>query len=164
MTAGHGDERRQQQKGSIMGRTPYLVAAALLAAGVGGTAFAAGHSNPVDRVSNPSALDYTDVEISLRHLEAPFVRDGTVVEPGLFATIEAGLALAQVQSILGEPLRKRGSQGLEWDYNFQFRLPQSQNFLVCQYKVVFDKHERVREAIWRRRQCQQLARAESGAP
>jgi hypothetical protein len=28
---------------------------------------------------------------------------------------------------------------------------------VCQYKVVFDEVKEVRESVWRRQQCQQLA-------
>lgn len=141
-----------------MGKTPSSVAAAWLAAGLcagmGGSALAA----PVDRVSNPGALDYGDVAIGPREMKEPFVRDGVVAEPRLFATIQAGLTQTQVRAMLGEPLQQKGSR---WDYNFQFRLPQSQNFMVCQYKVVFDDQQLVRDTIWRRRQCQQLA---SGAP
>ena len=49
-----------------MGKTSSFVTAAVLGAGLfaGATAPVAGQSNPVDRVSNPTARDYTDVEIS----------------------------------------------------------------------------------------------------
>ena len=64
----------------------------------------------------------------------------------------------QVQALLGAPLTQAsGSRGQEWDYNLKFRLPQSDNYLVCQYKVVFDEQQSVRESVWRRRQCQDLA-------
>ena len=139
----------------------FFVTAAVLAAGIGFSASAAANNNPVDRVSNPEALDYSDVHISPQDMKAPFVRDGVVVEPQRFATIKPGLAQPQVHAMLGEPLRKNGVQGREWDYNFKFKMPQSQNYLVCQYKVVFDAQELVRDGTWRRRQCQQMA---SGAP
>lgn len=141
----------------------FFVAAAVLAAGIGFSASAVANNNPVDRVSNPDALDYSDVHISPQDMKAPFVRDGVIVEPQHFATIKPGLALPQVHTMLGEPSRKHGAHGREWDYNFKFRLPQSQNFLVCQYKVEFDSQQFVLNTTWRRRQCQQLADGELAA-
>ncbi len=140
-----------------MGKTTSFVATALLAAGLCagtvGAAFAK-ERNPVDRVSNQHALKYTNVAIAPHDMKEPFVRDGIVTEPKHFAMVKPGLTQTQIRAMLGEPLRQQGSQ---WDYNFQFRLPQSQNFMVCQYKVVFDAQQLVRDTVWRRRQCQQLA-------
>lgn len=79
--------------------------------------------------------------------------------PKGFRQVQAGLTAQQIQSMLGQPLKQtQGSQGLEWDYNFKFLMPQSQNYLVCQYKVVFegDQAEKVRESVWRRHQCLDL--------
>lgn len=133
----------------------FFVAAALVAglAAAGSPAIAAGQSNPIDRVSNPGALDYTDVEIAPRKLDEPFVRDGVVTEPQRFTAIASGIGEAQVQALLGTPIRRSGQ---EWDYNFKFLMPQSHNYLVCQYKVTFGDDHRVRDTVWRRRQCQQL--------
>ena len=140
-----------------MGKMTSFAVAALLAAvhtvATSGIAYA-GQSNPVDRVSNPASRDYTDVNIGPRELHEPFVRDGVVAEPRLFATITPGLEQAQVQALLGAPLRRKGR---EWDYNFQLKMQQSENYLVCQYKVVFDEYQAVRNTVWRRRQCQQLS-------
>jgi len=145
-----------------MGKTTSIAAAAVLAAacamGVSGAAY--GQHNPIDEVSNAGALNYTNVTIAPRDMKEPFVRDGVVAEPQRFAAIVPGLEKAQVQALLGEPLRQ---QGREWDYNFQLKMEQSENFLVCQYKVVFDDQQRVRETIWRLRQCQQLASARPAA-
>lgn len=139
-----------------MGKTSSFIAAASLGiglfAGIAGNA--AGQSNPVDQVSNPTALVYPDVEISPRDMNPPFIRDGVVADPQRFARVAAGMAQSEVRSMLGEPLRVRG---MEWDYNFQLKMPESQNYLVCQYKVVFTEDQRVRSTVWRRRQCQQLA-------
>ncbi len=137
-----------------MGKTTYLIAAAMLSAGLESIALATGGHNPVDKVSNPNALDFADVGIAPREMNAPFVRDGVVRDPGFFTTIRAGLTREEIRSILGEPRRMAGR---EWEYNFQFRLPQSRNFVVCQYKVLFDKQNIVQDAVWRRRQCQRIA-------
>ncbi|MBS0426681.1 MAG: outer membrane protein assembly factor BamE [Proteobacteria bacterium] len=128
------------------------VLAALLAGCVAG-----GHHNPIDPVSNQSRLSYADVHARRPDFKEPFLRDGVVSQSERFRTIQAGLPQAQVLVALGQPLKVHdGAQGAEWDYNFKFLLPQSENYLVCQYKVVFDSSQAVRDAVWRRRQCLDL--------
>lgn len=120
-------------------------------------AAAAGQSNPVDRVSNTKALDYADVEVTPKEMSPPFVRQGLVVEPQRLERIRPGLSQAEVRSLLGDPLNNGRARGQAWDYDIRLRMPQSQNYLVCQYKVVFDGRQLVRDTVWRRRQCEQIA-------
>ena len=70
-----------------------------------------------------------------------------------------------MRSALGEPVKKStGKLGTEWDYNLQFKLPRSQNYMVCQYKLVIDDAKQVvTQGVWRRSQCQQLANGEYAA-
>jgi len=145
-----------------MGKTTSRAAAIVLATScvVGASAADARQRNPIDKVSNPAARAYTDVDIAPAKMNPPFVRDGVVTEPQRFAAIAPSLDQAQVRTLLGAPIRQ---QGREWDYNFQLRMEQSENYLVCQYKVVFDDQNRVRETVWRRRQCQQLALGSAAA-
>ncbi|MGO4396133.1 outer membrane protein assembly factor BamE [Variovorax sp. M-6] len=132
-----------------------ILAAALLCAAAPGLA----RDNPVDPVSNPDKLSYHDVEARRPDFKEPFLRDGVVSQPERFQAVKAGLPQAQVQAMLGQPLNQQsGPRGTEWDYNFKFLMPQSRNYLVCQYKVVFDESQAVREAVWRRQQCLDLAR------
>lgn len=135
-----------------------LIALATVAA-VGAAAPGVTRANPHDPLSNPQNLAFTDVQASRPDFKEPFLRDGVVSNPARLAEVKAGIAPAQVQTVLGQPLQQVvGSRGTEWDYNFKFLLPQSQNYLVCQYKVVFESGtQAVRETVWRRRQCQQLA-------
>lgn len=121
----------------------------------------AGHQNPVDKLSNPHALVFTDVDMARSDYRELFVRDGALTPPNFFRPIVPGLPQAQVRALLGTPLAESdGKRGHEWDYNFKFVMEPSKNYIVCQYKVVFDG-EQVREQVWRRRQCQQLAEAEA---
>ncbi len=135
-----------------------------LGAGIAAPALAA-HRNPVDKLSNPNSLVFTDVSVDHDQFTEVFVRDGALTEPNHFRPIVPGLQQDRVGSLLGEPLRRGdGKRGSEWDYNFKFVLEPSKNFIVCQYKVVFDEQQAVREQVWRRRQCQLLAQAEAPSP
>lgn len=129
----------------------------------GSAAAAAGQSHPVDRVSNANALDYADVEVTPKEMSPTFVRQGLVVEPQRLKSIKPGLSQAEVRSLLGDPLSRDRSRGQEWAYDIKLKIPQSQNYLVCQYKVVFDGNQLVRDTVWRRRQCEQIAEGRSGS-
>lgn len=120
---------------------------------------AVARDNPEDAVSNPDKLQYSDVKVGYADMKPDFARDGVLAEQlGGIRSIQPGMAQEKVLQTLGEPLaRTAGSKGQEWDYNFKLRQPQSGNLLVCQYKVVFDEVKEVRESVWRRQQCQQLA-------
>ncbi|MFT4248010.1 MAG: OmpA family protein [Pseudomonas sp.] len=144
-----------------------LCAAALLAAALlaGCAVPGAGHHNPVDKASNPNELVFTDVNMGNGDYTEVFVRDGAVTGPNHFRPIVPGLPQERARAILGQPLRESdGSRGHEWDYNFKFVLEPSKNFIVCQYKLVFDQAQQVREQVWRRRQCQLLAEAQTPPP
>lgn len=135
---------------------------AFIAVSLAATAFPAmARNNPVDAVSNPRGLTYDDIVMRRPDFKEPFVRDGIVVQPDRFAAVQPGVPAGTVRELLGQPVRKGdGKHGAEWDYHFKFRLPTSQNYLVCQYKVVFEGAQPVvREAVWRRRQCLHLATA-----
>jgi outer membrane protein assembly factor BamE (lipoprotein component of BamABCDE complex) len=137
--------------------SPTVAAFALAAALLGTATHVAARDNPVDPVSNPDKLDYRDVEARRPDFKEPFLRDGIVSRPERFREIKPGVNQAQVLAVLGQALKQqRGALGTEWDYHFKFQMPQSANYLVCQYKVVFDDSLAVRSAVWRRRQCLDL--------
>lgn len=124
------------------------------------TAFAstaqAGHRNPIDQQSNPQAKDFTDKHIAPSELARPFERDAVVTDPKIFANVTIGQAKDDVSAILGEALTQKKR---EWDYQFKFMLPNSENYLICQYKVRFDRDNLVKSTAWRRRQCENLAKS-----
>ena len=138
----------------------FVAGTALLASCLGVDA----RENPVDPVSNPNKLEYRDVEARRPDFKEPFLRDGVVAQPARFKQVAAGAAAMQVRDMLGQPQREaNGPRGREWDYNFKFQLPQSSNYLVCQYKVVLnDNGQAVRETVWRRKQCADLVAKAGG--
>ena len=145
-----------------MAKKSILVGAALLLSGLSAgwtdTARAQDHRNPVDAVSNPEALNFTNVIVGVQDLTERFQRDGQVHEPPYFSAIRPGMTQADIRQLLGQPLAQFNSTPREWNYNYKFQLPQSGNYLVCQYKVVFGEDQLVRETVWRRHQCQDLSR------
>ena len=111
----------------------------------------AAHTNPVDEVSNPKKLDYQDVEARRPDFAAPFLRDGLIDQPQRLQQLRQGAALDQAVALLGQPLKKSGK---EWDYNLKFKMPDSENYMICQYKLVVDEGKnQVEDAVWRRKQC-----------
>lgn len=135
-----------------MAKSNYMLAALLVSSLAAGSA-AAQEYNPVDTISNEPQLPYSEVGIAPRDMDAPFVRDGIVRDPSGFRALVAGLTEDQVEGLLGAALAKNSR---DWDYNFKFKMPQSDNYLVCQYKVRFDANKLVETSVWRRRQCQAL--------
>lgn len=131
-----------------------IVALALL----GGCVAGGGHQNPIDPVSNVHELDYTDVQARRPDFDEPFLRDAEITQPGIFRQVGPGLSADAARRTLGEPLRaSQGPRGVEWDYAFKFRMPDSSNYLICQYKLVLDDSgQQLRETAWRRRQCLDL--------
>ncbi|MFT4241077.1 MAG: OmpA family protein [Acidovorax sp.] len=142
-------------------KPPSLIALVLAAASLcAATPALAGHSNPIDPVSNPNELVFTDVNMEIPDYRELFVRDGAVQGVNHFRDVVPGMPQEQALAKFGKPLAESdGSRGREWDYNFKFVLDRSGHYVVCQYKLVFDPQRQVREQVWRRRQCQQWAQA-----
>ena len=115
------------------------------------------HMNPNDDISNVKALPFNDVEVDRRKLDEAFVRDGVMTDPARFAAVRPGVSAMAVREQIGSPIRIRNEKGQVWDYNFKFRMPESQNYLVCQYQVVLKDRSEVSETVWRRRQCEAIA-------
>lgn len=135
--------------------TRAAASASLLAFLFAGAAPVMAQSNPVDPVSNPKALNYDDVGVLPKEMNPPFVRRGQVIEPSQLDGIKPGATRDAVRATLGDPVRTDGA--VSWDYDVQFKMPESENYLVCQYKIVFGADELVSEMVWRRRQCMELA-------
>ena len=116
---------------------------------------------------NPHGLDYSNVTMDLPDYDEPFQRDGRRVPSTQILSVKPGVKDARVRELLGEPLSTgRGERGPEWNYNLKLDIA-DEDFIVCQYKVVFEADGvTVRETSWRRYQCRLAmdALAEQPAP
>jgi len=134
--------------------------ASMLAAALAVGAGVAVAGNPVDKVTNLDALSYDDVQMKRPDFAEPFQRDGDVYEPQRLGAIVPGTSVEELRAALGEPVERRnGKKGEEWDYHIKFQMPDSANYLVCQYKVVLNaERNAVAQTVWRRRQCRDIVR------
>ncbi|MGY1408089.1 outer membrane protein assembly factor BamE domain-containing protein [Luteimonas sp. A611] len=104
--------------------------------------------------SDPPDLDYSDVNMTRPEFDEPFQRDGRATPVAQILQVVAGATPDQVRGLIGDPLRTgQGVRGPEWDYDLKLDLA-DEDFIVCQYKVVFDaRNAAVVETHWRRYQC-----------
>lgn len=113
--------------------------------------------------SEPPALDYSDINMSRPDFDEPFQRDGRTTPIEQVLQVVPGANPDQVRTLIGAPLRTgHGARGPEWDYDLKLDLA-DEDFIVCQYKVVFDaRSEAVVETQWRRYQCRDAVAAHAG--
>lgn len=111
-------------------------------------------ANPVDPVSNPERLAYPEVHMELADYDEPFQRIGIMSEPQRLHQMKPGMTAGDVVALLGRPLNEEDAmQSREWDYNITLKMPQSEHYIVCQYKVILDQDRKLDRAFWRRHQC-----------
>jgi outer membrane protein OmpA-like peptidoglycan-associated protein len=68
-----------------------------------------------------------------------------------------GLMKDQIYDLLGRPHFSAGMWGVrEWDYIFNFRTGRGNEYITCQYKVLFDGNYRAESMYWREPQCAQF--------
>jgi len=115
--------------------------------------------------AEPDNLDYSDIRMSRPDFEEPFQRDGRVTPVAQILEVVPGATPDRVRALLGDPLRTgQGDRGPEWDYHLKLDLA-DEDFIVCQYKVVFDaRNAAVVETHWRRYQCRDAIAARSAQP
>ena len=112
--------------------------------------------------SEPQKLDYDDIHMARPDFDEPFQRDGRKTPVARILQVVPGATPDQVRALVGDPLRTgQGVRGPEWDYDLKLDLA-DEDFIVCQYKVVFDaRNEAVVETHWRRYQCRDAVAAQS---
>lgn len=103
---------------------------------------------------NPHDLEYSNVSMDLPDYDEPFQRDGRRLPTAQILSVVPGVTADQVRERLGEPLSTEdGARGQEWNYNLKLDIA-DEDYIVCQYKVVFEAdNQTVRETSWRRYQC-----------
>ncbi|AIA73720.1 hypothetical protein FF32_02355 [Halomonas campaniensis] len=96
-------------------------------------------------------------EIHFPDLDNTYLKTGDFVEPDSVLRISEGQHKDQVRLLLGHPHFSEGIFGVrEWDYAFNFYTGNGNEYITCQYKLLFDREMRVTDTYWRDAQCPAL--------
>lgn len=86
------------------------------------------------------ASNSTNEDVTFPKLSSTYLATGAFIEPAAFERIQPGLDRDQVRLILGDP---HFNEGLipknNWNYAFNFKTGQGNEYITCQYQVQFAK-------------------------
>jgi outer membrane protein OmpA-like peptidoglycan-associated protein len=100
-------------------------------------------------------------QISWPEVGKEWLQEGTFVNVENLKQMGPGLMKDQIHDLLGRPHFTTGMWGVsEWDYLFNFRTGRGNEYITCQYKVLFDGDSRVENLYWRDGRCAQLLMAQ----
>lgn len=97
-----------------------------------------------------SEREFSRVGRAYSDMDRRYSRIGTPRSIPQVNHVALGQTKAELQALLGQPaIIERGGA---WEFHLALPLT-GRNELVCQYRVHFDKDERVQATVWRRPQC-----------
>ncbi|WP_176472136.1 OmpA family protein [Vreelandella alkaliphila] len=104
-----------------------------------------------------SSQSTEDSEIRFPDLDSTYLKVGDFIEPDNVLRISEEQHKDQVRRLLGHPHFSEGIFGVrEWDYAFNFYTGNGNEYITCQYKLLFDREMRVTSTYWRDVQCPAL--------
>lgn len=87
----------------------------------------------------------------------PLHQGGTYPNVSDLRLIRAGMDKRQLMDRIGAPHFSEGVFGVhEWNYLFNFRKHGADEATQCQYKILFDEHQRARSFYWKPESCADL--------
>lgn len=102
--------------------------------------------------------DFSDVEVRVDTLGAPFVREGPMVDKNAIEGLMSGMSTTEVREALGDPDTMENKRNRQ-EFHYTFLVPLSptsgDTTLACQFRANFDVNGRLMGSDWRRFVCQQ---------
>jgi len=127
--------------------------AALGAASMAAIVTLAGCASP----PNNDRTDLVDAGDGWPALDDKWYDGGKFVEPDDILRIRESQSKDQVRQLLGDPHFSEGFFGVrEWDYVFNLYTGEGNEYLTCQYKVIYDEDMALESTYWRDQQCPAL--------
>ncbi|MGL4767984.1 MAG: OmpA family protein [Formosimonas sp.] len=97
--------------------------------------------------------------------KSSYLRAGQFVDPDDVRRMITNLPKREVRLLLNHPNFSEGLLGVhEWDYLFNFLTGRGEEYITCQYKVLFNDKMRVSSMHWREKQCEDLVLQKKAAP
>jgi outer membrane protein OmpA-like peptidoglycan-associated protein len=88
-----------------------------------------------------------------------WLKGGTFPNVVNLRQIMPGLSKNQVYALLQEPHFSEGFFGVrKWNYIFNFRTGKGNEYITCQYQIVYDKHGFVQSTHWKEHECDALVK------
>jgi outer membrane protein OmpA-like peptidoglycan-associated protein len=95
-----------------------------------------------------------DDKVVFPEVGSEWLQGGTFVNVDNLRQVAPGLQKDQLYDLLGRPHFKTGMFAVkEWDYLFNFRTGKGDEFVSCQYKVVFDDNYIAKSFHWKDPAC-----------
>jgi len=130
-----------------------VVKAALGAAGMAAIVALSGCASP----PNNDRTDLIEADGGFPALDSKYYDGGKFVEPEAVLRIREGQGKDQVRHLLGDPHYSEGFFGVrEWDYVFNLYREDGNDYITCQYKVIYDEDMALDNTYWRDQQCPAL--------
>ena len=96
-------------------------------------------------------------DIRFPDLDDTYLETGDFIDPDAVLRIAQGQHKDQVRRLLGHPHFSEGIFNVrEWDYAFNLYTREGNDYLTCQYKLMFDNDNRVESTHWLNPQCPAL--------
>jgi len=100
------------------------------------------------------AQSAADANVTFPAVGSEWLQAGTFVNVDNLRQVAPGVNKDQLYDLLGRPHFKTGMFAVkEWDYLFNFRTGKGDEFVSCQYKVLFDDHYIAKSFHWKDPGC-----------
>ena len=104
-----------------------------------------------------SSVTSEDGEPRFPDLDSSYLETGDFIDPENVLSVAKGQHKDQVRLLLQHPHFSEGIFNVrEWDYAFNFYTGAGGDYITCQYKVMFDRNNRVEHTYWRNPHCPAL--------
>lgn len=112
------------------------IAAALLSAGCATSSSTSSIAKGIDNTRNPSAQ--VDEDVKFPDVDDAWLKNGAFIDVEQLRRIGKGLNKNQVRELISYPHFSEGFFDVDqWDYLFNFRTGRGDEYVTCQYKVVY---------------------------
>jgi len=133
-------------------RIALLTACVASLAVMSGCSMFRGSSSPSSTAAAADGSAPPAVEFPAR--ESASLKEGTFVNLDNLRQMIPGMTKTQVYDLLGPPHFNEGVFGVHtWNYVFNFRTGNGNEFITCQYQLRFGKDMRTEAGNWNRREC-----------
>jgi len=94
--------------------------------------------------------------IAFPEVKKAWLQEGDFVNVEQLRKVSPGLSKDQVYALINKPHFSEGLFGVKvWNYIFNFRTGNGNEYVTCQYQVQFDKDKKVSSTAWKDQACEQ---------